>query len=85
VRWQKDASLPRGGDRIVVDDPSAPTVWAGFYEIRTNKPMYVGHDGVVREHLADIEYERQILYNWIGPFAADLLEREYPKWRRTHA
>jgi PelA/Pel-15E family pectate lyase len=81
VRWQRDASLPRGGDRVIVPDPSAKPLWARFYEIGTNQPMYVGRDGVAREKLADVEYERRVGYNWIGPFAAALLDKEYPMWR----
>jgi PelA/Pel-15E family pectate lyase len=80
VRWQRDPSLPRGGDRVLVSDPAAKPLWARFYEIGTNKPMYVGRDGVVREKLADVEYERRVGYDWIGEFAADLLEKDYPAW-----
>jgi PelA/Pel-15E family pectate lyase len=85
VEWHRDAELPRGGDRVVVSDPAAKPLWARFYEIGTNKPMYVGRDGIVHEHLADIEYERRVGYNWIGPFAADLLETKYPAWQKKWA
>ena len=70
---------------MVVPDPAAKPLWARFYEIGTNKPMYVGRDGIVHEHLADIEYERRVGYNWIGPFAAELLEKKYPAWQKKWA
>jgi PelA/Pel-15E family pectate lyase len=82
VRWQPDPKLPRGGDRVIIPDPSAKPLWARFYEIGTNKPMYVGRDGIVREHLADIEYERRVGYNWIGEFAAELIAKKYPEWQK---
>jgi hypothetical protein len=44
--------------------------------------MYVGRDGVARDKLADVEYERRVGYNWVGEFAADLLEKEYPAWQK---
>ena len=39
----------------MVADPSAGPLWARFYEIGTNRPMFVGRDGIVHDHLADIE------------------------------
>jgi PelA/Pel-15E family pectate lyase len=85
VRWQGDSKLARGGDRVTLPDPSAKPLWARFYEIGTNQPMYVGRDGVARAQLADVEYERRVGYNWIGEFAASLLETEYPAWQKKWA
>jgi PelA/Pel-15E family pectate lyase len=82
VRWAPDPSLPRGRDRVLTPDPDAKPVWARFYEIGTNKPMYVGRDGVARSQLADVEYERRVGYNWIGDFAAELLTKDYPAWQK---
>ena len=76
-----DASLPGGRDRVVVSDPAAPPMWARFYEIGTNKPMFVGRDGIVREKLADIEHERRNGYAYLGSWPRELLERDYPAWR----
>ena len=61
-------------------DPSAPPLWARFYEIGTNRPLFLGRDGVVRGSLAEIEPERRTHYSWLGPYAADLLDRSYPAW-----
>ena len=36
--------------------------------------MFVGRDGVVHDHLADIEHERRTNYSYLGPYARDLLE-----------
>jgi unsaturated rhamnogalacturonyl hydrolase len=73
--------LPEGFDVVVRDDPAAPPLWARFYEIGTNRPMFLGRDGVVRATLAEIEPERRTNYSWLGPYAADLLARRYPAWR----
>lgn len=80
-----DPSLPRGRDRVVVEDPRAGPLWARFYEIGTDRPMFVGRDGVVHDHLADIEHERRLGYSYLGDYAGDLLERDYPKWRERVA
>lgn len=82
VKWVRDESLDRGIDRVAVPDPSAPPVWARFYEIGTNRPLFVGRDGIPREHLADIEHERRIEYVWLGEFARVLLAKEYPAWQQ---
>lgn len=77
-----DPFLPRGFDYVVVADASAPAIWARFYDVATNRPMFVGRDGVVKQRLADVEYERRTGYTYLGPFAAGLLEKDYPAWRK---
>ena len=68
---------------MVVRDPAAPPLWARFYEIGTNRPMYSGRDSVIRYSLAEIELERRVNYSWLGPYAAELLSLEYPAWKAT--
>ncbi len=79
---KKDESLPRGYDRIVVEDKEAGPLWGRFYEIGTNRPMFVGRDGVVRYQLAEIEHERRAGYSYLGNYAEKLLEVEYPEWKK---
>ncbi len=74
-------ALPAGFDVVVREDPSAPPLWARFYEIGSNRPLFLGRDGVARASLAEIEAERRTGYSWLGPYAADLLERRYHAWR----
>lgn len=69
-------------DLILEDDADAEPLWARFYEIGTNRPMFVGRDGVVHDRLADIEHERRTNYSYIGPYARDLLDRKYPAWKK---
>lgn len=75
-------ALPHGHDRVVVADPSAPPLWARFYEIGTNRPIFGGRDGVIRYTLAEVEPERRGGYRWYGDEPADLLAQDYPRWRR---
>jgi len=82
VVQKNDPALPRGFDRVVVADPAASPLWARFYEVGTNRPMFVGRDGIVRDSLAQIEHERRIGYNYLGGWARELLATEYPAWRR---
>lgn len=73
---------PKGYDKVVVEDPAAPPIWARFYDLETNKPMFCGRDGVVKNTIAEIEYERRNGYNWYVDRPARLLDREYPAWRK---
>ena len=71
----------RNGDRVVIADSKAPPMWARFYEIETNRPIFCGRDGVVKYALSEIEPERRNGYSWLGYWPKDLLAQEYPAWR----
>jgi PelA/Pel-15E family pectate lyase len=77
---KRDSTQARGFDRIVVPDPNAAPVWARFYEIGTNKPIFCGRDGVIKSSLAEIEYERRTGYRWYVNSPAELLAKDYPAW-----
>jgi PelA/Pel-15E family pectate lyase len=76
-----DPGSPRGYDTVVVEDAGAPPLWARFYDIQTNQPMFCGRDGVVKATMAEIEYERRNGYRWYVTDPAKLLDTEYPKWK----
>ncbi|HSV13420.1 MAG TPA: pectate lyase [Tepidisphaeraceae bacterium] len=78
-RPQKDT--PRGFERFVVKDPSAPPMWARYYEIGTNRPIYCGRDSVVRYDLSEIEIERRTGYQWLKYWPKNLIATEYPAWK----
>jgi len=81
VVLKEDAKAPKGRNKVVVDDVGAGPLWARFYEIGTNRPMYCDRDGVVQYSLAAIGYERRNGYAWLGDWPAELLAREYPAWK----
>lgn len=55
------------GDGKVIKDSSIKTpLWARFYEIGTDKPIFVGRDGIVRYNLSEIDQERRAGYAWYG-------------------
>jgi PelA/Pel-15E family pectate lyase len=94
----KDASLPKGFDRVIVATPPIPALpgtkasgiqsgglWARFYEIGSNRPIFCGRDGVIKYSLAEIEHERRIGYNWYTSAPASLLSNDYPAWEKRLA
>lgn len=96
VRWYEDSKLtgirevrkpdprsPKGFDVEVVQDPSAPPLWARFYDLETGKPFFSGRDGVKKSSLAEVEFERRSTYAWLRPWGEKVL-KAYPKWARKH-
>jgi len=81
IEYKKDEALPKGYDLKVVDDPEAVPLWARFYDLQTQKPIYVGRDGVKRGSLSEIEYERRVGYSYMGKYAENLLEKHFPAWK----
>ncbi len=77
---EPNPALPHGHDRAVVADPAAPPMWARFYEIGTNRPIFGGRDTVIRYHLAEVEPERRGGYRWYVTEPAELLAHDYPQW-----
>jgi PelA/Pel-15E family pectate lyase len=85
-----DATQPTGEDRIVVEDPAAPPIWARFYELGTNIPIFSSRCEVPecdadpfymrRYSLAEIDNERRVGYAWYGDWPGDVLGTEYPAW-----
>ena len=84
IRWgeRKDPALPSGFDRVVISDSTAAPLWARFYEIGPNRPIFVGRDGVIKYNVAEIEAERRNGYQWYVSTPAGLVDAEYPAWRR---
>ena len=71
-------------ERVLVSDPEAPMLWARFYELETNRPIFLDRDSVVRYDYAEIGYERRSGYSFFGTWAKNLLAKEYPRWASAH-
>ncbi|HEY0320544.1 MAG TPA: pectate lyase [Pyrinomonadaceae bacterium] len=84
IKWieKSDASNPQGFERVVIKDPNAGPLWARFYEIGTNRPIFVGRDSVIKYDVMEIEAERRNGYGWYSEEPAKLLGEHYPAWRK---
>jgi pectate lyase len=85
VTEEKDDKGPKGVNKVVVKDNTAPPLWARFYDIETNQPIFADRDGVPKPYLADIGYERRNGYAWYGTWPQKLLDVEYPAWKKRIA
>ena len=79
-----DDKAPGGKDDRLVEDPAAPPMWARFYEINTDRPIFSDRDSSISYDYSQIGYERRNGYTWLGDWPQNLLEKEYPKWRKAH-
>ena len=82
---RKAKGTTKGFDKIVVKDSKAPPIWARFYRIGTNQPIFCSRDGIPRKTLAEISYERRNGYSWLGYWGKDLLAKDYPAWQKKWA
>ncbi len=81
----EDKSLPGGVDRKIVVDPEAPPIWARYYDIGTNRPMFI-EKGVVKYELSELSHAKRIGHLWIGGrWPNNLLMVEYPAWTQKHS
>ncbi len=72
-------------DRRLVPEEAAPPLWARFYEIGSNRPIFMGRDSVARADYNQVELERRLGYAYLGTWPAVLLEKEYPEWLAARA
>lgn len=74
-----DANGKNGWNKVHIKDQAAPPMWARFYEIGTNKPIYVDRDGIPKYSIDQIGYERRNGYAWVGNWGTMVLDG-YPAW-----
>ena len=67
-------------DRRTVPDPSAPPLWARFYDLETSEPFLADRGGKRVQTLAEVQRERRSGYDWYGTWPASLLAEDYPQW-----
>lgn len=77
-----DNQAPKGMNKVIVEDPTAPPLWARFYDLGTQTPVFVDRDGIAKSRLSEIGYERRNGYAWYGAWPQKLLEEEYPVWKK---
>lgn len=66
-------------DKVIVKDPSAPRIWARFYELGSHVPIFCGRDGIIRYSLAEIGRDRRTGYGWYN-YAPEEVYTLYEKW-----
>ena len=80
IRWER-----RKGENVVIKDKTAPPIWARFYQMETMRPIFIGRDAVIKYDVMQIEAERRNGYAWYVSEPNELLNEDYPKWKKKVA
>jgi PelA/Pel-15E family pectate lyase len=75
-RWEHKEAKP-------LADVNAPPMWARFYEIGTNKPIFGDRDTSVHYNLSEISEERRNGYGWYTTAGNKVLAK-YQVWAKMH-
>jgi len=71
------------GAATLTDDAKAPPLWARFYEIGTNKPLFGDRDDTVFYDLSKVSKERREGYAWYTTGPNKILTK-YAKWAKKY-
>lgn len=82
VRFETVTTADGGRDARLVAESDAGPLWARFYDLETNRPIFVSRDSVVHYDIAEIERERRTGYRYYGDWPGPLIREAYPAWRR---
>lgn len=68
-------------DNVVVEDATAPPIWARFYELADNVPFMCTRAGEKVWKLSDVNAERRTGYDWYGYWPKDIFSA-YKTWKQ---
>ena len=68
-------------DRILVDTTDSTPIWARFYDIKTQKPLFYEYSRRKAKNYNSLSRERRTGYYYYGNWPIDLLKYDYPKWK----
>lgn len=93
VKWLREHKIEGYSYKVMKQNDKAvrvlakekgSVVWARFYDLKTNTPIFGDRDGSVKYNYEDISEERRNGYSWYIDFADKLIEKEFPKWLTTN-
>jgi PelA/Pel-15E family pectate lyase len=69
--------------RHLVDAPGAKPLWARYYEIGADRPLFGDRDKTIHDNIDEISKERRNGYSWFNGNAEHILAH-YEKWANDH-
>jgi PelA/Pel-15E family pectate lyase len=69
--------------RKLLDEPGAKPIWARYYEIGTDEPIFGDRDKSIHDDVNEISKERRKGYGWFKDTGKRVLEH-YAKWAKSH-
>ncbi len=77
-KWER---TPEG--RELVAAPDAGPIWARYYQIGTDRPIFGDRDKSIHDNVNELSLERRNGYNWYSAEAQRALER-FTAWSEQH-
>jgi PelA/Pel-15E family pectate lyase len=74
--------VPNVGRSLVADEKAGP-LWARYYEVGTDRPLFGDRDKSIHDKIEEISAERRNGYQWFNNGATKALER-YAAWAPAH-
>ncbi len=93
IQWFKESKIDgytynvsrESGNAVrVLSKKEGSAVWARFYDIPTNKPVFGDRDGSVKFNYEDVSEERRMGYSWYNEAGTKLIENDFPKWLKKN-
>ena len=69
--------------RKLVDAPGSGPIWARYYEVGTDRPIFGDRDLTIHDDVNEISRERRQGYGWYRDTPKRVLEH-YAKWAKAH-
>jgi PelA/Pel-15E family pectate lyase len=76
-----DRRSPQG--RMLEKDPGAGPIWARFYQIGTNKPIFGDRNKKIYDNVNELSRERRNGYSWFNKEGVAMLA-QYNTWAQSH-
>ena len=74
---------PAPGITHLLPQPGADPIWARYYEIGTDRPVFGDRDKTIHDRIEEISLERQNGYQWFNSSGAGVLAA-YAAWSARH-
>jgi PelA/Pel-15E family pectate lyase len=70
--------------RFLVPEPGHGPIWARYYEMGTDRPLFGDRDRTIHDRVDEISKERRAGYSWYGDGARRALQH-YERWEKAQA
>lgn len=89
IQWFEDNKIKGYSYNVVKKDNKAvrtlaedkdSVIWARFYDLETNKPIFGDRDGSIKYNYNDVSEERRNGYSWYVDCPQKLIDKDYPTW-----
>lgn len=89
IQWFKTNKIEGYSYNVVKKDNKAvrtlaadknSVIWARFYDLETNKPIFGDRDGSIKYNYSEVSAERRNGYSWFVDSPKKLIDKDYPTW-----